>query len=210
MKSFPAIAILVAIVAASSLSYAGDMPGMTMSDPPTDMGGMNMKRTLPPMPAIYAGTPDKPGAPLFAGYGDHTHKITTANPKTQAYFDQGVRLLFGFNHAEAIRSFREAARLDPDCAMCWLGVGFALGSMVGGLSVWVASHIFAARLDTQPPPFSLAVRPVALAAAQAGVFEPFETLLGVLTRPFEDDPALVRYTLPPREDERVLQTFCGT
>ena len=47
--------------------------------------------------------------------------------KTQAYFDQGVRLLFGFNHAEAIRSFREAARLDPDCAMCWWGVAFALG-----------------------------------------------------------------------------------
>ena len=76
-----------------------------------DMPSMNMKMTLPPMPAIYAGTPDKPGAPLFDGYGDHTHKVTTANPRTQAYFDQGVRLLFGFNHAEAIRSFREAARL---------------------------------------------------------------------------------------------------
>jgi serine/tyrosine/threonine adenylyltransferase len=50
----------------------------------------------------------------------------------------------------------------------------------------------------------------ALTAAQGGDLEPFETLLGVLTRPFEDDPALVRYTLPPREDERVLQTFCGT
>jgi tetratricopeptide (TPR) repeat protein len=79
------------------------------------------------MPAIYAGQPDKPGAPIFEGYGDHHHPISSANPKTQAYFDQGVRLLFGFNHAEAIRSFREAARLDPDCAMCWWGVGFALG-----------------------------------------------------------------------------------
>jgi tetratricopeptide (TPR) repeat protein len=130
MKSFSAIAILVATVAASSLSYAGDMPGMTMSDQPNDMGGMNMKMMLPPMPAIYAGTPDKPGAPLFDGYGDHTHKISTSNAKTQAYFDQGVRLLFAFNHAEAIRSFREAARQDPDCAMCWWGVGFALGSNI--------------------------------------------------------------------------------
>ena len=51
-------------------------------------------------------------------------------PQTQALFDQGVRLLFGFNHAEAIRSFREAARLDPDCAMCWWGVAFALGSNI--------------------------------------------------------------------------------
>jgi tetratricopeptide (TPR) repeat protein len=46
---------------------------------------------------------------------------------TQNYFDQGVRLLFNFNHAEAIRSFREAARLDPKCAMCWWGVAYALG-----------------------------------------------------------------------------------
>jgi tetratricopeptide (TPR) repeat protein len=94
----------------------------------SNSGGMAMPpMTLPPMPAIYAGQPDKPGAPIFAGYGDHHHAISSTNPKTQAYFDQGVRLLFGFNHAEAIRSFREAARLDPDCAICWWGVGFALG-----------------------------------------------------------------------------------
>jgi len=98
-------------------SLAADMPAMSPMPP----------MSLPPMPAVYAGTPDKPGAPLFDGYGDHSHKITTSNPKTQAYFDQGVRLLFAFNHAEAIRSFREAARLDPDCAMCWWGTAFALG-----------------------------------------------------------------------------------
>jgi hypothetical protein len=46
------------------------------------------------------------------------------------FFDQGVDLLFGFNHAEAIRSFREGARLDPDCAMCWWGVAFALGTNI--------------------------------------------------------------------------------
>ena len=95
------------------------------ADPAMSQGGMAM--TLPPMPAIYAGMPDRPGAPLFEGYGDHHHPISTKNPKTQAYFDQGVRMLFAFNHAEAIRSFREGARLDPDCAMCWWGVAFALG-----------------------------------------------------------------------------------
>jgi len=93
-----------------------------------DHAGMAMGPALGPMPAIYAGQPDKPGAPLFAGLGRHHHPITTSNPRTQAYFDQGVALLFGFNHAEAIRSFREGARLDPDCAMCWWGVAFALGS----------------------------------------------------------------------------------
>ena len=125
-------AILLATSAMTGSLFAADdtksaMPGMTMANSPADAGGMNMKMTLPPMPAIYAGQPDRPGAPIFDGYGDHHHAITTSNPKTQAYFDQGVRLLFAFNHAEAIRSFREAARLDPDCAMCWWGVAFALG-----------------------------------------------------------------------------------
>ncbi|MDP3853904.1 hypothetical protein [Phenylobacterium sp.] len=82
------------------------------------------------MPAIYMGQADKPGAPVFDGLGDHRHPITTTNPQTQKLFDQGVNLLFGFNHAEAIRSFREAARQDPDCAMCWWGVAFALGSNI--------------------------------------------------------------------------------
>lgn len=90
-------------------------------------GGMSMKMTLPPVPPMLEQKGDKPGAPLFDGYGDHHHPISTSNPKTQAYFDQGVRLLFAFNHPEAIRSFREAARLDPHCAMCWWGVAFALG-----------------------------------------------------------------------------------
>lgn len=86
------------------------------------MGHMNH-----PMPAIYGGQADKPGAPVFTGLGVHQHVITTTNPEAQRFFNQGVNLLFGFNHAEAIRSFREAARLDPDCAMCWWGVAVALG-----------------------------------------------------------------------------------
>jgi len=89
--------------------------------------GMAMTMILPPVPPMIEQKTDKPGAPLFDGYGDHHHPITTSNPKTQAYFDQGVRMLFAFNHPEAIRSFREAARLDPTCAMCWWGVAFALG-----------------------------------------------------------------------------------
>jgi tetratricopeptide (TPR) repeat protein len=94
----------------------------------TPMAGMAMPpMTMPPMPAIYQGEADKTGAPVFTGLGDHHHPISTANPQTQTLFDQGVNLMFGFNHAEAIRSFREAARLDPGCAMCWWGVAMALG-----------------------------------------------------------------------------------
>jgi tetratricopeptide (TPR) repeat protein len=108
------------------LAQAETPPGATMSMP-EPMGGMAMKMTLPPMPSVYAGQADRPGAPVFSGLGDHHHAITTKVAETQKFFDQGVRLLFGFNHAEAIRSFREAARLDPACAMCWWGVAFALG-----------------------------------------------------------------------------------
>jgi hypothetical protein len=104
----------------AGMTGMADMPGM---DTMPGMGQMRMA----PMPAAYAGEADKPGAPVFAGLGVHKHPISTKNPETQRFFDQGVNLLFGFNHAEAIRSFREAARLDPDCAMCWWGIAEALG-----------------------------------------------------------------------------------
>lgn len=65
--------------------------------------------------------------PLYSNLGSHHHPITTAIPRTQDYFDQGLRLVFAFNHDEAIRAFSEAARLDPDCAMCYWGSALALG-----------------------------------------------------------------------------------
>lgn len=70
---------------------------------------------------------EKVGAPLFDNLGNHQHAITTKSPETQRYFNQGLMLAYGFNHAEAIRSFKEAARLDPGCAMAHWGVAWALG-----------------------------------------------------------------------------------
>jgi uncharacterized protein YdiU (UPF0061 family) len=49
-----------------------------------------------------------------------------------------------------------------------------------------------------------------VAAVENRDFGPFERLLAVVTRPFDDDPSLAAYTQPPREEERVLRTFCGT
>ena len=67
------------------------------------------------------------GAPLFEGMGDYHRPITTSDPGAQRYFDQGMVLAFGFNHAEAIRSFRAAQQLDPACAMCFWGEALATG-----------------------------------------------------------------------------------
>src|SRR6266446_10996153 len=64
---------------------------------------------------------------LLPGLGKHHHKISTKNPEAQQYFDQGLMLVFGFNRAEAVRSFRRAARLDPDAAMPHWGIALAYG-----------------------------------------------------------------------------------
>ena len=65
--------------------------------------------------------------PLYDNLGELHHEISTSIPEAQQYFDQGLRLVYGFNHAEAIRSFEQAIEFDPDCAMCYWGVALALG-----------------------------------------------------------------------------------
>ncbi|MEM7278215.1 MAG: tetratricopeptide repeat protein [Pseudomonadota bacterium] len=67
------------------------------------------------------------GAPLFYGMGDFHREITTNDPAAQRYFDQGMVLAFGFNHAESIRSFKAAQKIDPSCAMCFWGEALATG-----------------------------------------------------------------------------------
>ena len=68
--------------------------------------------------------------PLYTDLGSHHKRISTRIPAVQQYFDQGLRLVYGFNHAEAIRSFRHAAGLDPNCAMCYWGIALAYGPHV--------------------------------------------------------------------------------
>jgi len=69
----------------------------------------------------------KPIAPLLEGLGDHHFPVTTQVPESQAFFDQGLRLTYAFNHSEALRAFKEAARLDPDNAMAYWGWALVLG-----------------------------------------------------------------------------------
>jgi tetratricopeptide (TPR) repeat protein len=73
-----------------------------------------------------AGAPE-PTARLFNGLGDHHRTVTTSSKEAQQFFNQGLNFLYAFNHDEAIRSFQEAATLDPKCAMAWWGIAYANG-----------------------------------------------------------------------------------
>src|ERR1044071_958406 len=70
--------------------------------------------------------PMKP-AGLMSGLGSHHHPIQIHATLGQKLFDQGMTLVYGFNHDEAIRSFRRAAALDADAAMPLWGIAYALG-----------------------------------------------------------------------------------
>lgn len=71
----------------------------------------------------------EPGAlaPLLQGVGNAHFVVTTSSPRAQQFFDQGLRLSYAFNHAEAERAFKEAQRLDPKLAMAWWGEALVLG-----------------------------------------------------------------------------------
>jgi tetratricopeptide (TPR) repeat protein len=66
-------------------------------------------------------------AVLMPHLGDVQHPVSTKNAEAQQFFDQGLALIFAFNHDEAIRSFRRAVELDPNLAMAHWGIGLASG-----------------------------------------------------------------------------------
>src|SRR6266478_5775506 len=88
-----------------------------------------LHRTLPTTAALlilYAAVTEA-REPSYPGLGSYTRKVTTHSPLAQRYFNQGPAFLHGFNHAAAIRSFQEAAKIDPNCAMAYWGVALAAG-----------------------------------------------------------------------------------
>jgi tetratricopeptide (TPR) repeat protein len=108
------LALLDPTVAVSSLCGGKDGPG-------------SMRAAIS-LAAAVVGQSDLPtAAPLYDGLGKVHFTITTSNPLAQRYFDQGLGFAYGFNHAGAIAAFREAQRLDPECAMCFWGEAFAHG-----------------------------------------------------------------------------------
>jgi pimeloyl-ACP methyl ester carboxylesterase/Tfp pilus assembly protein PilF len=80
--------------------------------------------------AQHGHAPAKEATPatLETGLGDINHPVSTTNAEAQKFFNQGLEYLYGFNHEEAVRSFKQAARLDPQLAMAYWGAALALGS----------------------------------------------------------------------------------
>ena len=66
-------------------------------------------------------------APRLQNLGSHTFPVSTRNRQAQRFINQGLNLAYAFNHAEARRAFREAARLDPNLAMAYWGQALVLG-----------------------------------------------------------------------------------
>ena len=95
------------------------VPVAALPPPAASMAGMT------PVPASLADWAK--GAQLFDGLGSFHRKVNTDSADAQRYFDQGMRLLWGFNHDESTRSFARAAELDPKCAICQWGVALTVG-----------------------------------------------------------------------------------
>src|SRR5205807_10010 len=89
-------------------------------------------------------------APRLQKLGDHKFPVSTKNAQAQLFMNQGLNLSYAFNHAEAGRAYREAARLDPNLAMAYWGEALALGPNINA-------------------PMDPAVEPKALAAIQKAV-----------------------------------------
>ena len=121
--------------------------------------------------------------PFFEGLGSYSRKVTTDSAEAQRYFNQGLAFLHGFNHGAAIRSFQEAARVDPKCAMAHWGIALACGP-----------HI---NLTVMPPPaVEMAWNELKLAQQNAEHASPVERdLIEALSH---------RYANPPPQDRAPL------
>ena len=102
------------------------------------IGGTGSQGEEPVAPSPAESVPEQPASPsmdgvathtptLFDDMGNYRREITTDSENAQRWFDQGLEFLYGFNHDEAVRSFEQALKHDPDCAMAWWGIAYARG-----------------------------------------------------------------------------------
>ena len=125
-------------------------------------------KPLPPPAATGEVADAGSDAPLYEDLGILSSPITTKSPLAQRYFDQGLRLAYGFNHAEARRAFRTAQKYDPDCAMCAWGEALVLGPNINApMEPEAVAPALAAVRKAQQNAASANTRELALIAALA-------------------------------------------
>ena len=112
---------------------------------------------------------------LIQGLGQHHHTISTKDPEAQRFFDQGLTLVFAFNHQEAAQSFRRASELDPQSAMPFWGLALALGPCIN--------------LDVDPPHEQAAYEAVQKALSLSpGATEIERAYIQALAKRYSSDP----------------------
>ncbi|MGH8478961.1 MAG: tetratricopeptide repeat protein [Gammaproteobacteria bacterium] len=137
-KTLVVLSLATVLAAGGDAAQArGALPGHCTGAP--GVGAVDTAPLLPvprktevrPFPTTGQGPGDprylESSPPLFQDLGSLHYPVTTGDPRAQRYFDQGLRLTYAFNHPEARRAFREAARLDPGCALCYWGEALVLG-----------------------------------------------------------------------------------
>ena len=103
-------------------------PPAAQGTPPAVQGASSASPAMAGMTNVPASLDDwARGAQLFDGLGSYHRKISTSSAAAQQYFDQGMRLMWAFNHDESSRSFAKAVQLDPGCAICLWGVALTVG-----------------------------------------------------------------------------------
>ena len=210
-------AALVALVAGNDLTLAGASenaagplqpfvgPDFPICHTPVTKGlpGMMLRLAQTEVPRAEMSAANTAPAfadtepPLWTGLGSVTYKVSTTNERAQAYFDQGLRLAYAFNHGEAQRAFRMAQKLDPNCAMCFWGEALVLGPNIN----------LPMQEDALAPAYAAAQK----AKALAGNASPREqALINALAVRYGSDPKAAR---PPfdaayaSEMEKVAKQF---
>src|SRR5262245_47019368 len=141
------------------------------------------------------------GAPLFNNLGTYLRSVTTSSDQARRYFSQGMLLTYGFNHAEAARSFREAARLDAQCAACWWGAALVLGPNINlpmsdndVAEAYAASRRAVSLLDNETPVERALIDALTKRYAEqpvkdrSGLDRAYADAMRAVARQFPDDP----------------------
>jgi tetratricopeptide (TPR) repeat protein len=165
--------------AAAMASAAAMMTGVAAGqDHSQHKGGMGPFLTSPLTQSTELSTVVPP---LWDNLGTLHYAVTTADPQAQHYFDQGLRLAYGFNHPEARRAFHYAQQLDPACALCYWGEALVLGPNINaGMSP-----------DANAP----ALAALEKAKAIAGASDKEKALIAALAARYSPDPQAERPTL---------------